>query len=65
MLARDSYRPRGRPGAHGHTIGDLCLRVINITKLERVYQAVSCAIAGYLSSSPVPPVLSEVSLFVI
>ena len=38
------------------------LSVTNITKLERLYRAASRAITGCLSSSPIPLLLSEVSL---
>ena len=40
----------------------LFLSVINITKLERLHQAASRAISGYLSSSPIPLLLTEASL---
>ena len=38
------------------------LSATNITKLEGLHQAASCAITGYLLSSPIPLFLSEVSL---
>ena len=38
------------------------LSTTNFTKLERLYQADSCAITGCLSSSPIPLLLSETSL---
>ena len=38
------------------------LGVTNITKLERLHRAASGAITGYLSSSPIPLLLSEASL---
>ena len=38
------------------------LSATNITKLERLYRAASCAITGCLSSSPIPLLLSETSL---
>ena len=38
------------------------LSVINITKLERLHRVTSRAISGYLSSSPIPVLLSEASL---
>ena len=38
------------------------LCITNITKLERLHQAASRAITGYLSSSPIPLLLSEASL---
>ena len=38
------------------------LSVTNITKLERLHRAAIRTITGYLSSSPIPPLLSEASL---
>ena len=38
------------------------LSATNITKLERLHRAASRAITGFLSSSPIPLLLSEVSL---
>ena len=38
------------------------LSVTSITKLERLHRAASRAITGYLSSSPIPFLLSEASL---
>ena len=38
------------------------LSVTNITKLERLHRAASCAITGCLSSSPIPLLLYEASL---
>ena len=38
------------------------LSVTNITKLERLHRAASCAITGCPSSSPIPLLLSEASL---
>ena len=38
------------------------LSATNLTKLERLHRAASCAITGCLSSSPIPLLLSEASL---
>ena len=38
------------------------LSATNITKLERLHRAASCAITGCLSSSPIPLLLTEASL---
>ena len=38
------------------------LIVTNVTKLERLHRAASCATIGYLSSSPMPLLLFEASL---
>ena len=38
------------------------LSATNVTKLERLYRAVSCAITGCLSSTPIPLLLTEASL---
>ena len=38
------------------------LSVFNITKLERLHRVASRAITGFLSSSPIPPLLTESSL---
>ena len=38
------------------------LSATNLTKLERLHRAASCAITGCLSSSPIPPLITEASL---